>query len=157
MKKITVISDTHNNIEQIKSLHGIMLESDYVFHLGDYVNDIAFMRPELGEKLITVRGNGDLFNKAPDEKVVEIEGVKLFLTHGHKYRVKSTLQNLGQETLAYDCRAALYGHTHLSGIESYGGVQLINPGSFHAPKSGVNSYCYLIVWKGKVIPKIVEL
>lgn len=40
MKKIVVISDTHGNFSCIEKLLGIMKESDYVFHLGDFEKDI---------------------------------------------------------------------------------------------------------------------
>ena len=40
MIKITVISDTHGNLRDIDSLAQIILESDYVFHLGDHYDDM---------------------------------------------------------------------------------------------------------------------
>lgn len=157
MKKLFVFSDTHKNMQTIKQIENIALESDYVIHLGDYSSDVAYLKPVLKDKLICVRGNGDVFSSVIDEKEIEIDGIKLFLTHGHKYNVKHTLENLGIETLKRECRAALYGHTHLSGIDEYCGVKLINPGSFFSPRSGVFSYCYIIIWNGKIIPKIVEI
>ena len=40
MKTILVLSDTHGNLSDMEKLKGIMAESDYVFHLGDYQSDI---------------------------------------------------------------------------------------------------------------------
>jgi putative phosphoesterase len=157
MKKLFVFSDTHRNSGLISSLQNIMLECDYVIHLGDYVSDTDSLKPLLNNRLICVRGNGDFFTWVPDEKEVEIDGVKLLLTHGHRYNVKNTLVNIGDEALRRECAAVLYGHTHLCQVTDYAGIKLINPGSFHAPRTGVCSYCYIIIWKGKIIPKIVEI
>lgn len=157
MKKLFVFSDTHKNIELISQLKHIAAECDYCIHLGDYNSDVNFLKPLLGEKLICVKGNGDIFCNEASEKEIEIEGVKIFITHGHRYNVKSTLKNIGDEALKRECSAVLYGHTHLCGINEYCGVKLIDPGSFFAPRTGICSYCYIIVWNGKIIPKIVEL
>jgi len=157
MKKLFVFSDTHRNSDLILKTQNIMKESDYVIHLGDYVSDIIHLKSLLGDKLIYVKGNGDIFSTCPSETEIEVDGVKFFITHGHKYNVKLTLENIAAEALKRECAAALYGHTHLSDITDYWGVKLINPGSFHAPRTGVYSYCYITVWKGKIIPKIVEL
>jgi putative phosphoesterase len=158
MKKIFLFSDTHRNFTLIESVRHIMAECDHIIHLGDYVSDVAPLKGALGEKLITVRGNGDILSlSCPDEREITIDGVKIFLTHGHRYNVKKTLQNIAEEALKRECAAAFYGHTHIADITEHCGVKLINPGSFHAPHSGVCSYCYIIIWKGKIIPKIVEL
>lgn len=156
MKKLFVMSDTHKNMQAIRQIESIALESDYVIHLGDYTSDTAYLKPLLKDRLICVKGNGDLFSSMNDEKEIEIEGIRLFLTHGHRYNVKITLENIGTEALKRECGAVLYGHTHLSGIDEYCGVKLINPGSFFSPRSGVFSYCYIILWNKKIIPKIVE-
>lgn len=157
MKKLFVFSDTHKNAALIDKIKPIAAECDYVIHLGDYVSDTLPLKTLLGDRLICIKGNGDIFSTAKEEREIEIEGAKLFLTHGHKYNVKMTLENIGIEALKRECSAVLYGHTHLSGITDYSGVKLINPGSFHAPRTGVFSYCYIVIWKGKIIPKIVEV
>lgn len=157
MKKLFVLSDTHRRTDQIKKLLLPMTESDYVIHLGDYVSDMDPFADLLGDKLIRVRGNGDFGSRVPEDLVLEVEGVKLFLTHGHRYRVKSTLVNLGIEAMSKDCAAALYGHTHLGDITEFDGVKMINPGSLSSSMSGVLSYCYLIIYGGKILPKIVEV
>ena len=59
MKKIVVISDTHGNREFLKQIEGVMLESDYVIHLGDGIGDMRPYRDALGDRLVTVRGNCD--------------------------------------------------------------------------------------------------
>lgn len=157
MKKVIVLSDTHRNREVLQRLFPIMQESDYVIHLGDHVQDMQPFSAELGDKLIRVRGNCDFSCNVPEDLFVEIDGVKLFLTHGHRYRVKSTLLNVGFEALAFDCKAALYGHTHLADITEYEGVKLINPGCLTQNIMGKMSYCYMLIYGGKIYPRIVEI
>lgn len=157
MKKLFVFSDTHKNLELIKRVENVIKESDYVIHLGDYSSDVLYLKKIIGDKLICVRGNGDVFTNIPSEIELEIDGIKLFLTHGHRYNVKKTLLNIGNEALKRECKVVLYGHTHKYDITDYAGVKLINPGCFFASRTGVYSYCYIVIWKGKIIPKIVEL
>lgn len=156
MKKIVVISDTHGSREFLKQIEGVMLESDYVLHLGDGIGDMRPYRDALGERLVTVRGNCDCSVTA-DERELEVEGCTLFLTHGHRYRVKTTLVNVGYAGCEHHAAAVLYGHTHVADVTEFEGIKLINPGSLSRPMSGVPSYCYLLVYNGKVFPKIVEL
>lgn len=157
MKKIIVISDTHKDTDAIKRIKPLLNECDYVIHLGDYITDTTFLKEEYAEKLINVKGNCDVMSREADEIVLNIEDVNIFITHGHKYRVKTTLQNLGMEALANSCTVALFGHTHLAGIWDFAGVKLINPGSLSQPRSGLPSYCYITLWKGKAVAKIVEI
>lgn len=156
MKKVIVISDTHGSREQVKRVEQIMLESDVVIHLGDGLSDMAPYRGVLGDKLVTVRGNCDVLG-APDERLVDIEGVPFFLTHGHRYRVKSNLINVGYAGCENHAVVVLYGHTHIADMTEFEGLRLINPGSLARPFSGVPSYCYILVYNGRIFPKIVEL
>ena len=41
MKTIVVLSDTHGNRADISKISNIILESDYVFHLGDCYGDFV--------------------------------------------------------------------------------------------------------------------
>ncbi|NCA81054.1 MAG: YfcE family phosphodiesterase [Sphingobacteriia bacterium] len=157
MKKIIVLSDTHNNRLLLVGLKSRLLECDAVIHLGDYVADILPYKELLGEKLHYVKGNGDFLSNVPDEKFIVIGGVKFFITHGHRYNVKTTLVNVGYEASVHDCKIALYGHTHNAMISEFEGVKLINPGCFSRSVSGVYSYCYILIYGGKCYPKIVEI
>ena len=42
MIKITVLSDTHGNLADIDKMAQIILESDFVFHLGDHYDDMKY-------------------------------------------------------------------------------------------------------------------
>ena len=41
MKTIVVLSDTHRNKFALKKIANVIMENDYVFHLGDYYDDFV--------------------------------------------------------------------------------------------------------------------
>lgn len=88
-----ILSDTHGNLSAIYSVYDILLESDMVFHLGDHYDDMNEFEGVLGDKLYRVYGNCD-FGRDPKEISVEVEGVKIFATHGDLYGVKRTATRL---------------------------------------------------------------
>ena len=84
-----------------------------------------------------------------------MESVRVFYCHGHKYRVKSGLEQLAEEAKRRDCDVALYGHTHTPLITQMDGITLINPGSLRYNVGEGGSYCYLVVHKDKITPVLV--
>ena len=152
MKKITVISDTHGNIGALEKLLPVMKESDYVFHLGDYNKDIELYRKELGDKIYSVLGNCD---GGGNDCVIEIDGVKILLTHGDRYGVKQSNYKLSLRAKELGVSVVFYGHTHVAEIETVDGVYLINPGCM--TRYSQNMYCYTVIYDNKIVPKIVPL
>ena len=57
--KLGIISDTHGNLQAIDKMAQIILESDYVFHLGDHFDDMKNYAHVLDDKLYRVCGNCD--------------------------------------------------------------------------------------------------
>ena len=89
MKTILVLSDTHRNKSALKKIANVIMENDYVFHLGDYYDDFVDYAYALKDKVFQVHGNCDYgTSEAETEILTEIEGVKIFATHGHNYGVK---------------------------------------------------------------------
>ena len=155
MKTAIVISDTHGNVNDIKKLIPLMRENDYVIHLGDGERDLNCLPPEIKEKVINVKGNCD-DSLTESEKVVEIEGVRVFLTHGHGYGVKGSLYRLllkGKEVCASVC---FYGHSHRASIEEADGVTLVNPGNM-TRYSAEKTFCYCVFSEGKFTAKINDV
>lgn len=152
MKTAVIISDTHGNFRAIDKLLPIMMENDHVFHLGDCEKDIWQYRKELNNKILSVSGNCD---GGGSEEFVEIEGVKILLTHGNKYGVKESLYKLSLRAKELGVSTVFYGHTHLSDIKVVDGVSFVNPGSLS--NFGVKSYCYAVFHQGKVVCKIVDV
>ena len=150
MKTIIVVSDTHGNYSSIEKLLPIMNESDYVFHLGDFERDITAYKRVLKAQIVSVKGNCD---GGGEEKVVEIEGVKILLTHGDVYNVKTTLSNLYYRAKELGATVVFYGHTHNSNVEKIDGIEFINSGCMN--KFSQNSYCYAVIHNKKLTSKVV--
>ena len=155
MKKLIIISDTHGNRKAVESLRPLIAENDYVVHLGDGMADMRELRSDYPEKVYSCAGNCDFFAQDITEGVLEIEGVRIFYCHGHKYSVKSHLYALAEETKNRGCDIALYGHTHTALITEINGVTLINPGALRAEVGKGGSYCYLVIHGKKATPVIV--
>lgn len=130
-------------------------ENDYVFFLGDGLNDFNNVFAEIPDKFYFVSGNCD-FDRSIKECIVEVEGKKIFLTHGDTYGVKTSLDRIYYRAKELGVDIVFYGHTHFAKIEEIDGIQFINPGSF-SKYAFPSSYCYTVITKEKIISKIVEI
>ena len=151
MIKAVIISDTHKNLGAIEKLLPVMKESDAVFHLGDFSSDIKPFAGEL-KKLYFVKGNCD---GGGEDLTEEIEGLRILITHGDRYGVKTSMTRLLLKAKEENVRAVFYGHTHIPAIETVGGIKFINPGSM--ARYGEKTYCYAVINNGKIICKTVPL
>ncbi|HCO62666.1 MAG TPA: YfcE family phosphodiesterase [Clostridiales bacterium] len=146
---ILVCSDSHGRLEEM--IAAVEEEQpDYFFFLGDHDRDgrqIHALYPHI--PYAGVRGNCD-FGPGEEERVVELEGVRMLLTHGHRYQVKGGLDWLAQAAWQQGADLVCFGHTHRA-VDTAGfrGVRLFNPGSVggvHAP----STYGILRVERGQV-------
>ncbi|MDR7856685.1 metallophosphoesterase [Tissierella sp.] len=133
--KILVISDTHGYIDNVVQGIKTIGLPDMIFHLGDNVEDGIRLRDELNIPTTIVRGNGDYnsldFN---DDEIVELNGKKIFLSHGHNYNVNFGLSNLYYKAQEVGADYVLFGHTHIPIIERTEKIVLMNPGSPVLPR-----------------------
>ena len=105
-------------------------QPDLVLHLGDHVadaEDLACAFPQT--ELLYVPGNCDWGSTARESLLIEREGVRIFLTHGHLFGVKQGLGRLYLEARHLGAEAAFFGHTHIPHCEKRDGVWLVNPGA----------------------------
>ena len=155
MKKIVVVSDSHGNAKGIAELMPLFAENDLVIHLGDGAGDMRDARSLYPEKVYACAGNCDFFSPLPEDGELEVEYLKIYFCHGHRYGVKTDLHSLALEAKKRGCDIALYGHTHLPMIAEMEGVTLINPGSLRYSVGKGGSYCYLVINKDKATPVLV--
>lgn len=156
--KILVISDTHRNIDEIlKVIENGKTLPNLIIHLGDYVIDGENIEKETGIKVEMVRGNGDFFDKNyEDDKIIDIEGKKIFLTHGHKYNVRYGVMNLLYRAEELNADIALYGHTHVPMIMEDSGIMIMNPGSTSYPRGLNKVKTYGVIEIGKKVDMRIE-
>lgn len=105
-----------------------------VLHLGDLSRDAVLLSSLISSlPFKIVNGNNDFRPELPSELLIEIAGKKVFLCHGHQYRVKSGLDAFASAALKKGADLALFGHTHLPFCDIKNGMYLLNPGSAHRP------------------------
>lgn len=131
MKRILVFSDTHNDINLCINIIN-KIPADMVIHAGDYVRDAEDLKSIFPDKDIRyVKGNGDYFTNAPNKLIVELDGARILVVHGHEQRVKyepgyNTLISLAEDE---ECNVVVFGHTHIPDEEYIKGIKVLNPGS----------------------------
>ena len=133
---ILVMSDTHGNTKVIKQLlENYQGQVAAVVHLGDYARDMArFARQDADSALYyIVNGNTDPLVEVYDERVIEVAGKRIFITHGHRYDVKSKLDNLVYRAQELQVDACLFGHTHIAVLFTHKNIVFLNPGSLTYP------------------------
>lgn len=152
--RIGVVSDTHRDNDALEKVSTQIDNTDIVIHLGDNVKDVAKLEENYKNRIISVRGNCDFGVETPFERVKEIEGVNIFITHGHEYGVKNGLSFLKHRVEQLNVDIVLYGHTHQSKIDFENGIWFINPGSAALPRNGEKSIALIEIQNGEVKPSI---
>ena len=131
MKRILVFSDSHGDIDICADAIA-RIPADVIIHAGDYVSDAERLAAMFPEKDIRyVQGNNDIWTKAPGELVIEADGVRIFVAHGHRQRVKDEMNyaTMAEAAAERGCSMAVFGHTHIQYEGETDGVKLLNPGS----------------------------
>ena len=124
--------------------------------------ELANEKPELCQAippvLAFVRGNGDPLSfpvcydigKAnpnartlpkgtvliPEQLLLEVNGHKILMVHGHMQGVDYGYNKLGLDAKLHGATTALHGHTHIPVFEQRGDFTFINPGSTSRPRGG---------------------
>lgn len=155
--KIIVISDTHFRTQQIIERLEIIDDIDMIIHLGDIMSDSRKIGDALGVKTLSVKGNCDFgLDEEPFEKVVEVENIKILFTHGHRYKVKQSIDRYFYRAKEVEANIALYGHTHVPVNRWIEDVLMFNPGSAALPKEDQKpSFGILNIVDNKVESSIV--
>lgn len=145
MHKVLILSDSHGlttELTEIKSRH----HADMYIHCGD--SELTTDAPEL-EGFRTVRGNCDITSDFPMEEVLEIGGIRFFISHGHMTQVKSTLLNLQYRAEEVGAEITCFGHTHIAYAEKIEDCVFINPGSIRYPNRIKQPSYVILEWESK--------
>ena len=131
--RVGVFSDSHGDHEALDELLERMGALVAVCFLGDVASDAEHLRERLAAMpnqpvLYAVRGNNDYYSTCtlPWDLLIELGGVRIYMTHGHRL---VSLMNLAYKAQECGAQVALFGHTHQALCETVQGVLLLNPGS----------------------------
>lgn len=123
--KILVFSDSHG-------LRNAMAETakkefpDLILHLGDRASDCEGL---FSCRVVAVRGNCDSFSDEEETRFLDFGVTKIFMTHGHRFGVKTTLSRLLAEGEKACATVVLYGHTHVPYLSVSASCSVMNPGT----------------------------
>lgn len=136
---VGLMSDTHDNLPVVERAVRRLNDENVklALHAGDYVS--PFVIPyfkALKARLIGVFGNNDgdhaylraRFKENPNLEIrdtfakIEIDGVKIALTHGSDAELLESLATCSSFDII------VYGHTHMSRVESGKDKLIVNPG-----------------------------
>lgn len=130
--KVLIVSDSHGltkELEEIQKRHANVV--DVMIHCGD--SELNFSAIELNN-FVVVRGNCDFDHDFPNEQLKQINGLQVYVTHGHLYNVKASLMNLRYRAQEVGAEIICFGHSHIAGAELIDGILFINPGSIRLPR-----------------------
>ena len=160
--RFIIFSDSHGSLANMREAlkRNRTTQLDGIIFLGDGLKSAKELADETGIPLYAVAGNCDFdvdtAKKSTYEKLLEFDGVKVLIMHGHKYMVKLTGDIVNNYAKSLDADLLLYGHTHRRTdiyLPCEGGkkaLRIFNPGSIALPQDGVNSFGLLEINGGKI-------
>lgn len=133
--KILICSDSHTRLDYFQKVIDLE-EPEMIIFGGDHSTDaidMSLVYSEIPFKI--VRGNTDYFDKdTRDIEIFEVNGKKVFLTHGHLFGVKSNLNEIEKKVVSENADICIFGHTHREYMKEIDGVTYLNPGALQDRK-----------------------
>ncbi len=152
--RLLVLSDSHKTMDYM--IRAVEKEApDRILHLGDHITDalrLAERYPRI--PLWCVCGNCD-HSASPLYIMEQLEGVRLFMTHGHTLNVKYGLLRAELTARERGANVLLFGHTHRSLCDWHNGLWMVNPGTCSG--RGPATYAILELEQGTVRAKICRM
>ncbi len=142
--KILVVSDTHGRNENLKKVIEKVSPIDMMIHLGDYYNAEEIKRL-VDCPVYMVAGNNDLSSECPKEEAITIGKHRIFITHGHRYRVNYSMDSLIYRAMENKADIVMFGHTHVPLVKYEQGITVVNPGSLSLPRQYPFKPSYVIM------------
>lgn len=151
--KILLVSDTHGRDEHLEEALEIE-KPDFLCHMGDVEGSEDYIRVIADCPLAMVSGNNDFWTDLNPEVTFELEGFRIFMTHGHYYYASAGTDRLKSAGHLNGADIVLFGHIHRPVLEMEGNIIVANPGSLTYPRQEGRRPSYMILYleKGK-LPK----
>lgn len=132
--RILIVSDTHRKNDNYFKILSRQEHLDMVIHCGDVEGSEYALSESANCPVVMVSGNNDFFSTLPKEAEIDIEGKKVWITHGHNYCVSMGVEMLKQEARARGVEVVMFGHTHKPYLEIEEDLVTLNPGSLSYPR-----------------------
>lgn len=154
--RILVVSDTHGDLHSLMRAINAQRTAEVIIHCGDGEEQLQYMKDTIRDKMVVgVRGNCDWGSMLPGIETLRVCGKTIFVTHGHLYNAKMTMDRLEYAARETNADILLFGHTHQALTDYHDGLYIMNPGSCRGYDA---SYGYIdITEKGDIVTNIVRL
>ena len=127
--RLLVFSDSHGSPYYMRRAMEKHPEADMIVFLGDGIHDLENVEFEIaGRPVVSVKGNCDF---GSDEKILQIlnvEGHRIYITHGFAEHVKYGIEDLAANARGYNADIVFFGHTHMQMTDYEDGMYFLNPG-----------------------------
>ena len=124
-----VFSDSHGDVYTMECILK-RFYPDLVIHLGDCVRDVIKLKEIFPHFLFEcVRGNCDEESLEPLEKIVAIEEINVFITHGDSYEHGHDISKMISNVQNKNVKIIMSGHTHVPAFSVSHGIVYMNPGT----------------------------
>ena len=145
LNQVLISSDSHGLTDELQIIKDRHQLNDNI-HCGD--SELREESPYL-HGFLTVKGNCDWLGQFPNEKVVEIDGLRFFIVHGHHHHVKSSLLKLTLAAKEIKADVVCFGHSHVPYADVIDGQLFINPGSIRLPKQYDKPSYVIVNWTNR--------
>ena len=144
--KIIVFSDSHGTSRSMERVMSLQSDASLVLFLGDGLRDARLLfsgHPEIPH--LAVRGNCDPAGDGSEaeEAVIEWDGLRIFLCHGHTRGVKYGIETASAAARGKRADLLLFGHPHhgetgwIPGDPGEKPLCYLNPGSIREGSYGL--------------------
>ncbi len=159
--RLGIMSDTHGNLEAGKKALASMGPISVLVHAGDFYEDswnLAKVAHLPATAVKAVRGNCDVIQQGPLEELFSLGGVRIFLSHGHRYQIKRGMEKLYHRAKETRAQVVIFGHSHQAKSFWHDEVLYINPGSPSLPRGDNKGSCAVLdINVRKLIPLLIFL
>lgn len=154
MVRIAVIGDSHimsSGLPNNCLLNIIKVTKfDLLIHVGDLSNEQVLNDLKALGEVIAVAGESDSI-PLPDKEVLNIDGLRLLVIHGHQKEARLHLRRLINY---FNAKLVLMGHTHRYMVQDLGNALIVNPGTFTGINGSRESMAIVDIVNGVIKVKI---
>lgn len=155
-----IFSDSHYRTDKMCDIISKSPRTDLIIHLGDNISDAKLLKATYPEiPLVYVAGNCDWPSEnEPNEIMLDLEGVRVLIMHGHLRNVKSGYSFMMNVARQKKANIVMFGHTHIP-LDMYDDeLKLFNPGSISRPKDGHRpSFGTLTIQNGQILTNVAYI
>ncbi len=124
--KLLITSDVHGSTHTLLNVIKKHKDVDYHLNAGDMCLDMKRLERY---HVISVKGNNDFGSELPYFRILDFDGLRILLTHGHLEHVKFGIERLKLKAKLHNASICIFGHTHQRYMMKADDILFINPGA----------------------------